>query len=107
MIIFKMNENGKVKLCDFGITDGERVEACETEAKAKNLLENSRYADFTVINSDKPSEKLLEILKGVRFDSIDDAEAFINGGGFKESVLSRVEDLENVMAEVIGGTDNE
>lgn len=103
MIIFKMNENGKVKLCDFGITDGERVEACETEKKAKNLLENSRYADFTVINSDKPSEKLLDILKGVRFDSVDDAENFINGGGWENSMTARVEDLECIIAEMIGG----
>lgn len=103
MIIFKMNENGKIKLCDFGITDGERVEACETEKKAKNLLENSRYTDFAVINSDKPSEKLLEILKGVRFDSIDDAQNFINGGGWENSMTARVEDLECIIAEMIGG----
>lgn len=107
MIIFTMNESGKVTIHPYGITDGENVVACRNERYAENLLLNSRYEGYAVINSDEPSGKLSETLKGVRFDSLEDAELFINGGGFEESVLSRVEDLENAMAEVIGGTYNE
>lgn len=102
-ILFKMNEDGKVKLCDFGITNGVRTEPCETETKAEHLCQNSRYSDYSVINSDKPSDKLVKTLKGVRFDSLADAERFINGGGYAESVPARVEDLENTIAEIIGG----
>ena len=46
---------------------------------------------------------MVETLKGVRFDSLEDAEDFINGGGYMESVSARVEDLENTIAEIIGG----
>lgn len=102
-ILFKMNEDGKVKLCGFGISNGTRIIPCESETKAENLCQNSRYTDYSVINSDEPSEKLVETLKGVRFDSLEDAEDFINGGGYTESVSARVEDLENIIAEVIGG----
>ena len=102
-IIFSMNENGKVKLYPYGITDGTNTVPCKSEEYANNLLANSRYEGYSVIDSDEPSEKLLEVLKGVRFDSYTDAELFINGGGYEESVLSRVEDLEIVMAEMIGG----
>lgn len=107
MIIFTMNESGKVTIHPYGITNGENVVPCRNERYAENLLLNSRYEGYAVINSDVPSEKLTETLKGVRFDSYSDAETFINGGGFEESVLARVEDLENVLAEVIGGTYNE
>lgn len=108
-ILFKMNEDGKVKLCGFGITNGTNTIPCESETKAENMCERSRYEDYFVINSDAPSEKLVETLKGVRFDSREDAEQFINGGGYAESVTARVEDLENIIAEVIGGetVDNE
>lgn len=102
-ILFKMNEDGKVKLCGFGISNGTRIIPCESEEKAEKLCQNSRYTDYYVINSDAPSEKLVETLKGVRFDSREDAEQFINGGGYAESVTARVEDLENIIAEVIGG----
>ena len=102
-ILFKMNEDGKVKLCGFGISNGTRIIPCESEKKAEKLCQNSRYTDYSVINSDEPSEKLVETLKGVRFDSIEDAEMFINGGGYTESVPARVEDLENTIAEIIGG----
>lgn len=102
-ILFKMNEDGKVKLCGFGISNGTRIIPCESEEKAEKLCQNSRYTDYSVINSDEPSEKLVETLKGVRFDSLEDAEDFINGGGYTESVSARVEDLENIIAEVIGG----
>ena len=102
-ILFKMNEDGKVKIYPYGITNGVRVIPCESEEKAENLCQNSRYTDYSVINSDEPSEKLVETLKGVRFDSLEDAEDFINGGGYAESVTARVEDLENIIAEVIGG----
>ena len=102
-ILFKMNEDGKVKIYPYGITNGTRIIPCENEEKAENLCQNSRYTDYSVINSDEPSEKLVEMLKGVRFDSRDDAEQFINGGGYAESVTARVEDLENIIAEVIGG----
>ena len=102
-ILFKMNEDGKVRLCDYGITNGVRTEPCETEIKAEHLCQNSRYAGYSIINSDVPSEKLIETLKGVRFDSLADAEQFINGGGYADSVQARVEDLENTLAEMIGG----
>ena len=102
-ILFKLNEDGKVKLCGFGISNGTRIIPCESEEKAEKLCQNSRYTDYSVINSDEPSEKLVETLKGVRFDSLEDAEDFINGGGYAESVTARVEDLENIIAEVIGG----
>lgn len=102
-VLFKMNEDGKVKLCGFGISNGTRIIPCESEEKAEKLCQNSRYTDYSVINSDEPSEKLVETLKGVRFDSLEDAEDFINGGGYTESVSARVEDLENIIAEVIGG----
>ena len=102
-ILFKMNEDGKVKLCGFGISNGTKIIPCESEEKAEKLCQNSRYTDYSVINSDEPSKKLIETLKGVRFDSIEDAEDFINGGGYAESVPARVEDLENIIAEVIGG----
>ena len=102
-ILFKMNEDGKVRLCGFGISNGTKIIPCESEDKAENMCKESRYEDYFVINSDEPSEKLVETLKGVRFDSIEDAEDFINGGGYAESVPARVEDLENIIAEVIGG----
>ena len=102
-ILFKMNEDGKVKLCGFGISNGTRIIPCESEKKAEKLCQNSRYTDYSVINSDAPSEKLVETLKGVRFDRREDAEQFINGGGYTESVPARVEDLENTIAEIIGG----
>lgn len=102
-ILFKMNEDGKVKLCGFGISNGTKIIPCESEDKAEKLCQNSRYTDYSVINSDEPSKKLIETLKGVRFDSMEDAEDFINGGGYAESVPARVEDLENIIAEVIGG----
>lgn len=102
-VLFKMNEDGKVKLCGFGISNGTKIIPCESEEKAEKLCQNSRYTDYSVINSDEPSKKLIETLKGVRFDSIEDAEMFINGGGYAESVPARVEDLENIIAEVIGG----
>lgn len=102
-ILFKMNEYGKITLCDYGITNGKNTLPCETEIKAENLCQNSRYSKYSVINSDKPSDKLIETLKGVRFDSLSDAENFINGGGYAESVSARVEDLENTIAELIGG----
>lgn len=105
MIIFGMNENGKVTLYPYGITNGENTVPCKSEEYAQNLLKNSRYKDYAVINSDEPSEKLLQMLKGVRFDSLADGEMFINGGGFEESVLSRVEDIECVIAEMIGGAE--
>lgn len=107
MIIFSMNESGKVTIYPYGITNGENIVPCKSENYAENLLLNSRYEGYAVINSDAPSEKLTVTLKGVRFDSYADAELFINGGGFEESVLARVEDLENVLAEVIGGAYNE
>ena len=102
-ILFKMNEDGKIKLCGFGISNGTKIIPCESEEKAEKLCQNSRYTDYSVINSDEPSEKLVETLKGVRFDSLEDAEDFINGGGYTESVSARVEDLENTIAEIIGG----
>lgn len=102
-VLFKMNEDGKVKLCGFGISNGTRIIPCESETKAENMCKESRYENYFVINSDEPSKKLIETLKGVRFDSIEDAEMFINGGGYAESVPARVEDLENIIAEVIGG----
>ncbi len=102
-ILFKMNEDGKVKIYPYGITNGNHIIPCITEEYANNLLKNSRYTDYSVINSDEPSKKLVETLKGVRFDSLEDAEDFINGGGYTESVSARVEDLENTIAEIIGG----
>ena len=102
-ILFKMNEDGKVRLCGFGISNGNKIIPCESETKAENMCKESRYEDYFVINSDELSEKLVETLKGVRFDSMEDAEDFINGGGYAESVSARVEDLENTIAEIIGG----
>lgn len=102
-IIFSMNEIGKVKIFPYGISDGVNVIACKSEEHANNLLANSRYEGYSIINSDKPTDRLLETLKGVRFDSFEDAEMFINGGGYEESVTARVEDLECMMAEMIGG----
>ena len=102
-VIFRMNEIGKVTIYPYGITDGTRVVPCATEEQANKLLNKSMYTNYAVINSDTPSNKLLETLKGVRFDSYADAEAFINGGGYEEGIQARVEDLECVIAEMIGG----
>lgn len=103
MIIFRIDNSGKVKLFPYGITNGINTIGCDTEKYAQKLVNNIRYIDYTIINSDEPSEDLIEMLKGVRFDTVEDAEKFINGGGYTESMAARVADLELIMAEMIGG----
>lgn len=98
-IIFSMNENGKVTIYPYGITNGINTVPCKSEDYANNLLGNRRYEGYAIIESDEPSEKLLETLKGVRFDSLADAENFINGDGYKESVNIKVSDLEQQMTD--------
>lgn len=105
MIIFGINESGKVTLYPYGITNGTNTVPCKSEEYAEHLLENSRYEGYAIINSDEPNKKLLQTLKGVRFDSREDAELFVNGGGYEEGVVSRLEDLECVIAEMIGGAE--
>lgn len=99
MIIFSINESGKVTMYTYGITNGTDTVPCKSEEYAENLLANSRYEGYAVINSDIPSEKLLETLKGVRFDSLQDAELFINGGGYQESTVIKLENLETQMTD--------
>lgn len=103
MIIFEMDNAGKVELFPYGITNGKRTIVCETESFAKKLVENRRYNGYEVIESDEVNTELTDMLKGVRFDTIEDAEKFINGGGYMESLSARVADLELIMAEMIGG----
>lgn len=103
MIIFRLDSSGKVTLFPYGITNGTNTIGCDNEKYAQKLVNNIRYNNYTVINSDEPSEELVEMLKGVRFDTYEDADNFINGGGYTESMAARVADLELIMAEMIGG----
>lgn len=107
-IIFSLNEaTGKVKIFPWAITNGERFEPCMTKEYADKKLLRMPFSngDWSVVQSDEPSEKLLETLKGVRFDTYEDAEMFINGGGYEESIPSRLADIELVVAEMIGGAE--
>lgn len=103
MIIFRLDSSGKATIFPYGIANGTTIIGCDTEEYAQKLVNNIRYKKYVVINSDEPDEELIEMLKGVRFDSYADAEKFINGGGYMESMAARVADLELIMAEMIGG----
>lgn len=100
MIYFKMDENGRVTLCSHAITDGVNTIPCETEMLAQNLCKNSRYEGYKIVDSDKVSEELVAALKGNRFDSMEDANDFINEGGYLSSDKVKILELEAKVAEL-------
>ena len=103
-ILYSFNPgSGKVDFKRYGISNGDHVILCDTEARANALIHNRRYGDYVVIESDDVPASLEKVIKGVRFDTEADADAFINGGGYLESTESRISDIENILAEMIGG----
>lgn len=105
-IIFELRD-GRVGFYEYGITNGVRTIPCNSLQRAEDMLKRSIYADYYVISSKEVSSVIEKAVKNQWFKDYNEADEFLNGGGYVESLLQRVEDLEITQAELLfgGGTD--
>lgn len=102
-----LTEEGQVKFYTHLVTNKKDFKYyCRSFTEARNIKRNPRFfehGNLIIEELKEPDDNISQSLKGIRFDTSEDAELFVNGG-YRDSMQNRIADVEAAISKLLFGS---